>query len=259
MAAPPYHHVDVIRLLTDSHPDVPGLDTGISHALMRGVAEGTQPETLRLHATGDLVAFGRHDTLSRGYARAAAAARRHGFVPIERLAGGRAAVFHTGTLAFAWAIPTEDPRAGVIDRFEAMATIVHTALTALGADARIGELDGEYCPGAYSIHVGDIKVMGVGQRLVRGAAHVGGVICVTDGGRIRSVLTSVYEELGLDWRPSTAGALEDVIGPLTVGAVSRAVRSAFDEEYGLDPGPMPPELVVAGSELAQTHLSTATA
>ena len=38
--------------------------------------------------------------------------------------------------------------------------------------------------------------MGVGQRLVRGAAHVGGVVVVDQGDRIRDVLLPVYDALG---------------------------------------------------------------
>ena len=56
---------------------------------------------------------------------------------------------------------------------------MRTALCSLGVDARIGEVAGEYCPGKYSVNArGATKIMGVGQRLARHAAHVGGVIVV---------------------------------------------------------------------------------
>ena len=119
-----------IRLFNDHFPATPGLDTGISHALVLEVGAGRQPETLRLHETTDIVAFGRHDTITPGYPLAVAAAVEHGFTPIERLAGGRAAVFHTGTLAFAWAIPEPEPRSGVTDRFRLIAEILRDALAA---------------------------------------------------------------------------------------------------------------------------------
>ena len=77
---------------------------------MLRVAAGELPETLRLARPGAIVAFGKRDVVSPGYADAVQAARAGGFEAIERLAGGRAAVFHEGTIAFAHAIPDADPR-----------------------------------------------------------------------------------------------------------------------------------------------------
>ena len=59
-----------------------------------------------------------------GYAEAVQAARGGGFEAIERLAGGRAAVFHEDTIAFAHAIPDADPRSGVDGRFEQTAALL---------------------------------------------------------------------------------------------------------------------------------------
>jgi lipoate-protein ligase A len=245
-----------IQLFTEHYAAVAGQDTGISHALVTAVGQGRQPETLRLHRTGNIVAFGKHDTITPGYANAVAASIAHGFTPIERLAGGRAAVFHTGTLAFAWAIPTDDPRTGVTARFTEISGLLTAALRSLGVDATVGEIPGEYCPGAYSIHAHHrVKLVGVGQRLVRGAAHVGGVISVTDGWRIRDVLVPVYRELGLEWLPSTAGAIDDLVQGVTVDDVRTAVVDAFSERFELVPSRMPDDIVRSGLELAPSHIS----
>ncbi len=245
-----------IRLLEEHYATTPGHDTGISHAIVIAAGAGHVPETLRLHRTTDIVAFGRHDTITPGYPRAVQAAIEHGFTPIERLAGGRAAVFHTGTLAFAWAIPTPEPREGVTARFTMIAEILRTALRSFDVDADIGELPGEYCPGAFSIHADHrVKLVGVGQRLVRGAAHVGGVICVNDGDRIRQVLEPVYRELQLDWDPATAGALDEFAPDVTVDSVRTAVIDAFAERFDIEPSQMPPEMVSKGLELAPSHIS----
>ena len=92
---------------------------------------------------------------------------RPGFEPVVRLAGGRAAAFHEGTLAFAWATPAERPVAGTRERFERLAGIVAAALRGLGVDARVGEIPGEYCPGAWSVNArGRTKLAGIGQRLI---------------------------------------------------------------------------------------------
>lgn len=245
-----------IQIFTEHYATVAGHDTGISHTLVREVGAGRRPETLRLHRTEDIVAFGKHDTITPGYADAIAASVAHGFTPIERLAGGRAAVFHTGTLAFAWAIPADDPRIGVTSRFDEIATLLTAALQSLGVDAHIGEIPGEYCPGTYSIHADHrVKLVGVGQRLVRGAAHVGGVISVSDGWRIREVLQPVYRALGLDWVPSTAGAIDDFVPEVTVEAVRQAVIETFSERFELVRRPMPDDVVESGLELAPSHIS----
>src|SRR3954452_5352741 len=99
-----------LRLLTESFPDDPALDTAVSRALLERVAAGELPETLRLARPGRMVAFGKQDAIARGYPAAAAAARERGFEAVLRLAGGRAAVFHEHTVELAHALPGEDLR-----------------------------------------------------------------------------------------------------------------------------------------------------
>ena len=78
--------------------------------------------------------------------------------------------------------------------------------TSLGVDARVGEVAGEYCPGEFSVNArGAAKLAGIGQRVVVGGAHVGGVIVVRGAGRIREVLTPIYEALEIDWRAGDDG------------------------------------------------------
>ena len=114
-----------------------------------------------------------------------AAARVQGFGAVEWLAGGRAAVFHEGTISFSWAIPDPKAREGIRPRFDAVAEIIVEALRSLGVDERIGEIPGEYCAGEHSVNARATKLMGVGQRIIGGAAHVGGVIVVSGSDRVR--------------------------------------------------------------------------
>jgi lipoate-protein ligase A len=183
------------------------------------------------------------------------AAGAHGFASIERLAGGRAAVFHEGTLAFALAVPEEDPRAGIRERFHSMATVMTTAFESLGIDARIGELAGEYCPGEWSVNVaGKVKVMGVGQRLVRGAAHVGGVVVVDDGERIRDVLIPVYRALGVDWDPRTSGALADRAPGLDNAQVAAAIVTAMRGRFDMTSGKLSGSVISEARTMLPDHL-----
>ncbi len=243
-----------VNLIAESTDGAGPLDTGLAHAVALAVGTGEIGESLRIHTTSEVVAFGRQDSLAPGYRHAIAAARSLGFEAVERLAGGRAAVFHTGTLAFSWAMPAVDPRAGVHDRFERLAGIMVDALTSLGADARIGEVPGEYCPGAFSVNLGGrIKVMGVGQRLVKGAAHVGGVVVVSGSSRLRQVLVPVYEALELDWDPSTAGSLEDELPGISIEDVRRAILGQVELHAEITKLPLPTEVIEMGRRLSMTH------
>jgi lipoate-protein ligase A len=208
-------------------------DSAFSRALLDLVARGAAPETFRLYRPDDVLAFSGVDAASAGFAEAVAAARAAGFEPALRLAGGRAAVFHRETLAFAWTIPAPESRDGIHARFAEIAAIVAAALRRLGVDARVGEVPGEYCPGAHSVNArGERKLMGVGQRVIRGAAHVGGVIVVRDSDRVRDVLEPVYGAMNVAWNPATTGSVEDELGTATrydvTAALLAELRSRFE-------------------------------
>jgi octanoyl-[GcvH]:protein N-octanoyltransferase len=233
----------------------PEYDTGLSHALLRLAGAGEIGEVLRIHVPRRIVAFGRQDTVSRGYPEAVAAARREGFAPIERLAGGRAAVFTEQTLAFAWAVPTSEPRSGVTERFARIASIMASAFRALGVDARIGRVPGEYCPGDHSVNSRNaVKLMGVGQRVVGGAAHVGGVVVVDGSDLIRQALVPVYRALGLAWDPATAGDLASEAPGVTLGRVRAAILDEFAREADLVPWRPDRRVRSLARELAVAHL-----
>jgi len=245
-----------LRVILDSYPGDPALDTAVSRALLMRVAAGELPETLRLARPGPIVAFGKLDVVGPGYGEAVRAARAGGFEGIERLAGGRAAVFHEGTVSFSHAIPDSDPRSGVRPRFDAIAARVAGALRALGVDARVGEVPGEYCPGSHSVSAGGrTKLMGVGQRLISGGAHVGGVIVVEGADRVRDILVPVYSAMRLDWDPGATGAVADEAPMATVQTTIGALREAFASEYELEEAGLDEETLELARCLAPEHLS----
>jgi len=245
-----------LRVILDSLPGDPALDTAVSRALLERVATGELPETLRLARPGPIVAFGKLDVVGPGYGEAVRAARAGGFEAVERLAGGRAAVFHEGTVAFSHAIPDPDPRAGVGPRFDQIADRVARALQALGVEARVGEVPGEYCPGSHSVSAGGrTKLMGVGQRLISGGAHVGGVIVVEGADRVRDILVPVYRALGLDWDPGATGAVAEEVPGVTMQAMIGALREAFASEYELEEAQLDERTLERARVLAPEHLS----
>ena len=168
---------------------------------------------------------------------------------------GAVPVFHPGTIAFAWTFPDETPRERVRRRFDRVAGVIADALRSLGADARIGEVPGEYCPGSHSINLGGRrKVMGVGQRLVARAAHVGGVVVVEGAAEVRRVLLPVYRELGMDWDPDTTGDLASALPGIDAGMVTEAILRRVAEEADLVDVEPDPATIALAEQLTPRHV-----
>lgn len=239
----------MMRLLRERPPGPPAFDTAVSRALLDRVARGEIGETFRLYRPVRIVAFGGQDANEPGFPSAVKAARAAGFGAVLRLAGGRAAVFHEGTLAFAHAIPDDDPTARTTARFDKMAGIMASALRRLGIDARIGEVLGEYCPGGHSVNArGAAKIVGIGQRLGRGGAHVGGVVVAERSDLVRAALVPVYEALGLDWDPDTTGSAEDETGA-TWADVERAIVAELGDRYEIVEGSLDEDTLALALDL----------
>lgn len=223
---------------------------------MLRVAAGQVPDTLRIALPGSCVAFGKRDVVSRGYSEAVRAAREGGVEAVERLGGGRAAVFTDATISLAHAIADEDPRSRVWQRFDATAELIARALCRVGVEARVGEVEGEYCPGAHSVNArGARKLGGVGQRLVSGGVHVGAVVVVEGAGRVNEILAPVYAALGLEWRPQATGAVAEEAPDLTWGAVAQAIEAEYGERYELIPADLDEQTLTLARRLAHEHLS----
>lgn len=228
----------------------------VSRAILLRVADGELPETMRITRPPAMVAFGRQDVASERYPQAVAAARATGFEAIERLAGGRAAVFHEHTLAIAHARPDSDPQAHIYPRFEESSEWLRAALERLGVDAQVGEVPGEYCPGGYSVNArGEKKLAGIGQKLIKGAGHLGGVLVVENGARVRGVLVPVYQALGLEWNPSTAGSVADEVEGITLDDAERALLEQLEALYEIEEAALDPETLAMAQRLAPEHRS----
>jgi len=219
-----------LRLHLARFPGDPVFDTALSHAMLRRVAAGTAPESLRLYLPENALLFSSLDRRRPGYARAVALAEEAGFPSVIRLAGGQAAAFLEQSVAFAWAIPDVDAHLHIRPRFEALTSWIVASLRKLGLDARVGELPGEYCPGEFSVNLeGRVKVMGVGQRVIRGGAHVGGVLTVGGSDELRATLRGVYDALGLEFRGESAGCISDFDSSLGVEDLLRAMHEVLIE------------------------------
>lgn len=213
------------------------LERGI--ALLRDVAAGVRPPTLRLYRPSPTVAFGQRDARLPGFAGASAASAEQGFVPLVRRAGGRAAAYHRGCLVVDHIEPAQDAVAGTRARFAAFGDFFADVLVDVGLDAQVGEVPGEYCPGEFSVHgrrdgVPALKLVGTAQRVVAGAWLFSSVIVVENSAPLRAVLTDVYAALGLPWRPATAGAAEDLVPGVTVDDLEASLLAAYAAAVRLD-------------------------
>ena len=227
--------------------------------MLRRVAGGASPDSLRLYRPDDVVLFSSLDARRPGFARAVELAAEAGFGSVIRLAGGHAAAFLEESMAFAWATRDPDARNQIRARFERLAALVARALRGLGLDARIGEISGEYCPGEFSVNIaGRVKVMGVGQRVIRGGAHVGGVLTVGHSERLRGTLIRVYDALELEFRPQSAGGIGDFDSGIAVEDVVESMQRAFEAEgVALYPERFDDATLEAAKALAPMHYASA--
>lgn len=229
-------------LLDDDPSSGPAWDAALGPLLLRhGLGEAR--DILRVYSPAPTAAFSRRDTLRPGFAAAAGAAVRHGFVPVVRPQGGSLAAYHRGSVVVDHVHRAAPESPDPVARFRQFATMHAEMLARLGVDARIGPVPGEYCPGEYSIHAGPVKIVGSAQRVTRDGWLFSTVIQVSGTPRLRAVLTDAYRELGYDFDPPTVGTVEDAAPAVTVAAVTAALHDAYAPSAA--PVRLPPALRAA--------------
>lgn len=190
---------------------------------------------MRLSRPGRVVAFGKRDVVSPRYGAAVEAAAAAGFPGMERLAGGRAAAFSEGALSLTLTVPDPKPAERMTERFVEWSSLVRDALADLGVDARIGPVPDEYCPGEFSVNAGGrIKLAGVGQRMIRGASHIGFVILASGSARIADLLEPVYAALDLEFERASVGSIEDAVPGVTRADAEDALLRRLDRVADLE-------------------------
>lgn len=216
-------------------------DLAYSTTLLRAVQHGvTTGPIVRIYRPEPTVSFGQQDTRMDGYDHAVRRSLHHGFTPVVRRVGGRAAAYHPGSLVIDHIQPEDDAMFGFRQRFEYFGELFTGALQRLGVNAGVGEIPGEYCAGEYSVHavLGDehrIKLAGTAQRVVKGAWLFSTSLIIENGQAVREVLTDVYSALGLDFEPHTAGAVQDAAPGVTVNDVIEELLAQYRRDV-LDGG-----------------------
>jgi octanoyl-[GcvH]:protein N-octanoyltransferase len=186
-------------------------DQAISRGLLEQVAAGELDAALRIWAPEPALALSRLDELRPGAAAARAAAERAGVEAVRRVSGGHAVVVGPGSfcVGIAEAAATFE---GTQERYERLTAALLRAFAAVGVQAEQGELAGEWCPGAWSIRARGVKLAGLAQRAIKGAAWADAIVDLAPHKRSRQLLVDVYAALELPLDPSTVGSLSELAG-----------------------------------------------
>ncbi|WP_254536800.1 lipoate--protein ligase family protein [Halomarina litorea] len=203
-------------------------DRAVTQSLVADTRETGEP-AVRVWTPHRQVAFGRRDARSDGYERAWAAAEERGFPPYERRVGGRAVAYTGNTLAFARVEPLVEMREGLTARYDEAVADLRVALADLGVTAERGEPPDSYCPGSHSLST-EGKIVGIAQRVQRGAALVAGICVVRDHEAIATVLDPVYAALDVPFDPTNVGSVARAGGPDDPETVARAIERALAGE-----------------------------
>jgi len=211
-------------------------DRAVTADMLTDTAESGVP-AVRVWQPHRQVAFGRRDSHTEGHDDAKAAVDERGYHAIERRVGGRAVAYTGQTLSIAHAVPIDDIRSGMCDRYREVSKTLIDVLSERGADVTRGEPADAYCSGSHSVSGLDGgepsgKIAGVAQRVQSGAALVAACLTVaeTDVDAIRSVLGPVYRALGVPFDPSTVGSVATAGGPDDPAVVRQALEDALVDD-----------------------------
>jgi lipoate-protein ligase A len=209
--------------------DDAAMELAVANALVRRASRGDVTDAIRIYRPAEpVLVFGRRDTRHSGFQAAVQAGRDAGFQPLVRAVGGRPVAYTSEAVVIDHVRhdlrATEDHQ----HRFGTFGTQYADALRDLGIDARVGEVPGEYCPGAQSINArGTVKLVGTAQRVVQHAWLFSTLTVTGDEDRIRPLLTEVYAHLELPLDPTTVGSVTTEVPALTTPAVEHHLQAPF--------------------------------
>lgn len=223
-----------MEILAAGHFDNPDDGFGLQQAVLEEVASGERGPAALMWSSSPYVGATRPETRLGGFAEAARSVEALGFPVLVRNSGGGAVAANGGSLSFSLTVPVEDLRHGLYERYAEGVDLVSSALRRVGVAAEGGEVEGEFCPGAYSVRSGGwrgVKHAGLAQRVTRRAARLEALVLVEDTGPIREALARFYGGLGLPFRPSCVADLPAGL-PDVVEALSEEVRGRYGGRAG---------------------------
>ena len=223
-----------MEILLAEHLENPEDGFGLQQAVLEEVASGERGPTALVWRSSRYVGATRPETRLPGFGAAVKQAEGLGFPVLVRNSGGGAVAANGGSLSFSLTFPVEDLRHGLYERYAEGVELVAAALRRLGLEAEGGEVEGEFCPGAYSVRSGGprgVKHAGLAQRVTRRAARLEALILVSQTEELVRVLQRFYGSLGLPFRPGSVGDL-----PADVLQVVEALSEEVMARYGAKEG-----------------------
>lgn len=220
-----------MEILIPEHLDDPEDGFGLQQAVLEEVATGARGPAALLWTSSRYVGATHLETRLPGFDAAVRLVEEAGFPVLIRNSGGGAVAANEGSISFSLSFPVEDLRHGLYERYTEGAELVVGALGRLGMAAEAGEVEGEFCPGAYSVRSGGYsgtKVAGLAQRVSRRAARMEALVLVTKTAELAPVLSRFYGALGLPFRPTSIADLPRADVPDAIEALAEAVG----ERYG---------------------------
>ncbi len=219
-----------MEILIQKHLAVPEDGFGLQQAVLEEVGSGERaPAALVWTTSSRYLAVTRLETRLPGFEAGVKIAREAGFPVLVRNSGGGAVAANEGSISFSLTFPVRDLRQGLYERYTECSDLIVSSLRRLGIVAEAGEVEGEFCPGAYSIRTGGpqgIKVAGLAQRVTRRAARVEALILVNDTTGLIPVLEGFYGALNLPFRSRSVGDL-----PVDVGGVIETLTQEVQKRY----------------------------
>lgn len=203
---------------------------GLQQAVLEEVGARGRGAAMLAWSSSPYVAATRPETRLPGFREAVDGVEKLGFPVMVRNSGGGAVAANEGSLSFSLTFPVEDMRKDLFERYGEGVDLVSAALRRLGVEAEGGEVEGEFCPGAYSIRSGGesgVKHAGLAQRVTKRAARIEALILVRETEKLVPVLEELYGALDLPFRPSS---IEDM--PASVPEVVEALAAEIRERYG---------------------------
>ena len=207
---------------------------GLQQAVLEEVASGRRGPAALIWSSSPYVGVTRPETRLGGFAQAARSVRDLGIPVLVRNSGGGAVAANRGSLSFSLTVPVGDLRQGLYERYAEGVDLVASALRRVGVEAEGGEVEGEFCPGAYSVRSGGkrgVKHAGLAQRVTRRAARLEALVLVENTSPLREALARFYGALGLPFRPSCVADLPAGV-PDVVAALSEEVRGRYGGRAG---------------------------
>jgi len=223
-----------VEILVAERLNPPEIGFGLQQAVLEEVAAGERGPTALMWTSSRYVGATRPETRLPGFGEAKRRAGSLGFPVLVRNSGGGAVAANEGSISFSLTVPVRDLRHGLYERYVEGVDLVSAALRRAGVEAEGGEVEGEFCPGAYSVRSGGpkgIKHAGLAQRVTRRAARVEALILAQRTTQLVPVLEAFHDALELPFRP---GSVADI--PAGVPEVMEVLEAEVRDRYGAERG-----------------------